>query len=77
MLFLFVSLEIHRRRRVDFLKYILKQDGCGMDSSGSRNWPVVGSCKNGNEASGSIKGGEFLGSLSDYKLLKKGYAPWS
>jgi hypothetical protein len=32
---------------------------------------VVGFCEHGNEHSGSIKGGEFLDWLVDYKLLKK------
>jgi hypothetical protein len=35
---------------------------CGLDSYGS----VVGSCDNGNETSGSAKGGEFLDYLNDY-----------
>jgi hypothetical protein len=33
---------------------------------------MVGSCENGNEPSGSIKGGEFFDCLNDYWLLKKG-----
>jgi hypothetical protein len=32
---------------------------------------VAGSCEHGNEASGSIKGGEFLDYLSDYQFLRK------
>jgi len=35
----------------------------------------VGFCEHGNEASGSIKGGEFLDCLNDYKRLKKDSAP--
>jgi hypothetical protein len=31
---------------------------------------VAGSCADGNETSGSIKGGELIGQLSNYKLLK-------
>jgi hypothetical protein len=31
------------------------------DSSGSGQGPVVGCCEHGNELSGSIKGGKFLG----------------
>jgi hypothetical protein len=31
----------------------------------------------GNEPSSSIKGGEFLGQMSDYQRLKYDYAPWS
>jgi hypothetical protein len=38
---------------------------------------VAGSCEHGDEPSDSIKGGEFLGQLSDYQLLKKDSAPWS
>jgi hypothetical protein len=33
---------------------------CGLDSSGSGQGPVVGSCENGHESSGSIKGRKFL-----------------
>jgi len=32
----------------------------GLNASGSGYGPVTGSCELGNEASGSIKGGEFL-----------------
>jgi len=32
----------------------------GLDSSGSGKGPVAGSCEQGNEPSGSIKGGEFV-----------------
>jgi len=34
--------------------------GCGLDSSGSGQELVAGSCEHGNEPSGSMKGGEFL-----------------
>jgi len=37
---------------------------------------VAGSCEHGNEPSGSKKGGKFLDYLSDYELLKEGFAPW-
>jgi hypothetical protein len=33
--------------------------GCELDSSGSGQEVVSGSCEHGNEHSGSIKGGEF------------------
>jgi hypothetical protein len=36
----------------------------------------MGSCEHGNEPSGSLKEGEFLGQLSDFWLLKKDSAPW-
>jgi hypothetical protein len=32
---------------------------CGLDASGSGQGPVAGPCEQGNEPSGSIKGGEF------------------
>jgi hypothetical protein len=38
--------------------------------------PVVGFCENGNEPSGSIRGGKFLDYLRNYQLLKDS-APWS
>jgi hypothetical protein len=38
---------------------------------------VAGPFENGNELSGSMKGGKFLDYLSDCQLLKKGSAPWS
>jgi len=31
----------------------------GVDTSGSEQGPVAGSCEHGNECSGSITGGEF------------------
>jgi len=46
-----------------------------MDSSGSGEDLVVGSCQHGNEPSGCIKDGEFLDQLSDYQLLKYNSAP--
>jgi hypothetical protein len=39
---------------------------CGLDSSGSGEEEIVGSCENGNENSGFIKGGEILEYLRDY-----------
>ena len=33
--------------------------GCRLDSSGSRQRQLAGSCKQGNEASGSMKRSEF------------------
>jgi hypothetical protein len=34
---------------------LMEQYGCGFDSSGSGNGPVVGPCEHGNELSGSRK----------------------
>jgi hypothetical protein len=34
---------------------------CGQDLSGSGQGLVTGCCEHGNEPSGSVKGGEFLG----------------
>jgi hypothetical protein len=38
--------------------------------------PVEGSCKHGNEPSGSIKFVETLEWLSDWRLLKQIASPW-
>jgi hypothetical protein len=35
-------------------------DRCGLDASASGQGSVAGSCEDGNEPSGSIKGGEFF-----------------
>jgi hypothetical protein len=45
-------------------------------NSGNVDWahPVAGYCKHGNEPSSSIKVGEFLYKLNDYK---KTYVQWS
>jgi hypothetical protein len=45
-----------------WLKCILRNWvwGCGLDSSGSRQWPVLGSNGHGNEPSGLIKSGKSL-----------------
>jgi len=48
---------------------------CGLEIPGSRKGPVTGSCENGNETSGSSKGGEFFDLLSDYQLLKNDSVP--
>jgi hypothetical protein len=45
--------------------------GCVLDASSTGWGSVAGCCVHGNERSGSIKGREFLGQLSDYNLLKK------
>jgi hypothetical protein len=51
-----------RSRREDNIKMYLKnrEGGCELDSCGSRQGPVAGSCEDGNETLGSIKGGRFL-----------------
>jgi hypothetical protein len=49
---------------------------CGLDSYGPGKGPVTGSCNLSNEASGSIKGGEFLDQLGDYQHLTD-YGAWS
>jgi hypothetical protein len=36
---------------------------------------VAVSCKNGDEPSGFIKGGEVIDQLTDYQLLKKDSVP--
>jgi hypothetical protein len=41
---------------------------CGLNPSSSGEGPVAGPYKHGNESLGSIKGGEFLDHMSDYKL---------
>jgi hypothetical protein len=45
--------------------------GCGLDSSGSVEGPMAGSCEYGNEHSVSIKGGEFLDLLSVLLAFQK------
>jgi hypothetical protein len=42
-----------------------------VDSPGSGEGAVVGSCEHGNEPRGSIIGWEFLEWLSDWRFLKK------
>jgi hypothetical protein len=32
-------------------------------------------CEQGNEASGSIKGGKFVGNMCDYQFIKNDSAP--
>jgi hypothetical protein len=62
------------------LKWILRNrvGGCRLDSSGSGQGPVAGSCAFGNEQFGSIRGGgEFLHYMNDCQFLKKDSTPWS
>jgi len=42
-----------------------------------RGKKMAGSCKQGIEPSGSIKCGEFLDCLRNYRLPKKKSAPWN
>jgi hypothetical protein len=46
---------------------------CGLVSSG----PMTDCCENGNELSGSTKGGKFFDLLSYCQLLKKDSVPCS
>jgi hypothetical protein len=66
-------------RKNDNVKTDLREIGwdCGLDSSGSGQGPVAGSCEHGNQLSGSIKFWEFLEWLTDCWLLKKDSAPWN
>jgi len=50
------------------LDWILRKQGWGweLDSSGSRQGPVMGSCERGNEPLGTIKGKEFLDQLNEH-----------
>jgi len=48
-----------RPRWEDNIRMDLQKIGCGMDSSGSGQGPVVGSCEHSNEPLGSIKGREY------------------
>jgi hypothetical protein len=52
------------------LNWVLKKDGVDRDRG-----PVAGCCGHDDEPSCSVKGGDFLGQLSGYKLLKVGAAP--
>jgi hypothetical protein len=49
----------------------------GLDSYNSGYGPVEGSCEHCNEPYGSIKCWEILEWLHNWRLLKKGSAPWS
>jgi hypothetical protein len=43
----------------------------GLDSCGLGKRPVAGSCKHGNEISGSIKCWEILERLKDWRLSRR------
>lgn len=47
----------------------------GLNSVGSRQYPVVGSYKYDNESSGSKISGECPGELSNYQFYEKYVAP--
>jgi hypothetical protein len=49
----------------------------GLDSTGSGYGPAAGSCRGGNERSGSIRTREFVDQLSDYQVIKKDSASLS
>jgi hypothetical protein len=68
------------RRWEDNIKMDNKEivlEGGGINSFGSGQGPLAGSCEHGNEPSGSIKGEKFVGYLRDYQLLRKGSVPRS
>jgi hypothetical protein len=50
---------------------------CGLDASGPGEGPLEGHCEHGNELSGSIKSGKFLGQVSDSKFFAKDSSQWS
>jgi hypothetical protein len=45
--------------------------GCGLDSSGSGQGPMAGSCEHDSEPSGCMKGRKFPDQISDDQFLKK------
>jgi hypothetical protein len=47
----------------------LKEKRYELDSNGSGQVPVAGSCEHGNEPAGCMRGGEFVGQLSDCDSL--------
>jgi hypothetical protein len=62
--------------KIDLKEVACQGSGRILDLSGSGLGPVAGSFEHGNKPSDSIKGGEFLEQLNDYRLLK--YSdPWS
>ena len=50
---------------------------CGLDWAGPGQRQVACACECGNEASGSVKCGEFLEQRQTGQLLEKDCAPWS
>jgi hypothetical protein len=60
--------------RNGILRRILREqcvNVCGLDSYGSGDAPVVGSCENDKRPSGSVRGGEIHNWFSNHQLLKK------
>jgi hypothetical protein len=70
---------LQRRDTLVFLNITVRKcmSAYGLDSTGSREAPVVCCCEHGNEPSDFIKGGECFDKLSDCQLLKKDSAPWA
>ena len=60
----------------DNIKMDLQEEGLGLDRSGSGQGQMAGTCKRGNEPSGSVSCGEFL-DWKTHQVLKKDYAAWS
>jgi hypothetical protein len=70
-----------RRRWVD-IKMNLRETGWGGADCAELVYdrdqgPVKGSCKHGNEPSGSIKSREVPKELHNWQHLRKGSTPWS
>lgn len=51
--------------------------GYGLDPTGTLQFKMAGSCECGNEHACCVKGGNFVTSLSDCYILKKGFDPSS
>jgi hypothetical protein len=60
-----VDLDVVGKRILKCIKLGMKV--CGLDSRGSGRGSVSDSCEHGNELSGSINGGQFLGQLRKYE----------
>jgi hypothetical protein len=50
---------------------------CRLDSSGSGQSLVAGTCKHDNESLCSIKGGVFVNKICLFRILRQGWVPWT
>jgi hypothetical protein len=59
------------------MKLKTQDEACGLDSTGSWEIKVAGSCEEDYESSGFMKGSKYLDKLSNYQSLLKESGPWN
>ena len=73
----YIHLEGHGLNEITLLKWVLKVEWRGLDSSGAEFGQAAGFCKESNDHSAHIKYRKLLNGLNYYEFLMKGSGPQS